>query len=526
MRAVDFDEKKIDAIFASLNQCLQPGAAVGISIDGRPVYRKGFGLASMELPVILSPSIRMRIYSTTKHFACLAYLLVCEESRARLDDPIGKYIPELHPVARPVTMRQLMGHTGGLRDAHEILWHFSGMGRATTSAELLSFYRDFEDVNFAPGSNWSYNNGGYVLLTEAIERITGRSLEQVLRERIFEPVGMNDTLLRRFDTDFVPNSATMHMTDSKGQYNRSYMGAATAGEGGIVSTVDDMLRWLAHLDSPTVGSASTWASMKTPQTLTNGTSTGYGLGLLLGQYRGVETLYHPGGGFGANSQMLKVPSAGLDIVILVNRHDVSAVTLSEGILDSCLTALEAVEDEPDRRIGTGTFHSQRTSRVLQLFDKDGQQFVSIDGTEVPFKSDRDGVLRPAPAFQYMRWELRLMGDPEQPDSVRSRDFGNADEFVRVQCSGKADTQAILGQYRSAATQTDATIREADGGVQLITAGRFGSMLYPLAPIGDGIWKTLPVEPSFLGGILTFESQSSGFRLNTLRTRALPFRRIH
>src|ERR1700720_4491723 len=105
---IAFDEKKVDAIFTDFDQCHLPGAAVGIAIGGRPVYRKGFGLASIELPIVLSPSIRMRIGSTTKHFTALAYMLLCEEGRADVDDPIGKFLPELHPVSHKITMRQLM----------------------------------------------------------------------------------------------------------------------------------------------------------------------------------------------------------------------------------------------------------------------------------------------------------------------------------------------------------------------------------------------------------------------------------
>src|ERR1700730_13922699 len=114
---IAFDQTKIDAIFADLDQCHWPGAAVGIAIGGKPVYRRGFGVARMELPGGLSPGIRMRIASTTKHFAALAYMLLCEDGKATIDDPIGKYLPELHPVTHAVTMRQLMGHVGGLRDA-------------------------------------------------------------------------------------------------------------------------------------------------------------------------------------------------------------------------------------------------------------------------------------------------------------------------------------------------------------------------------------------------------------------------
>src|SRR5687767_3459439 len=102
------DEGEIDAIFKSIDQCHLPGAAVGIAVGGRPVYRKGFGLASVDAPLVLTPSTRLRIGSVTKQFTCLAYLLLCEEGRARIDDPVGKFLPEVHPASREATMRQLM----------------------------------------------------------------------------------------------------------------------------------------------------------------------------------------------------------------------------------------------------------------------------------------------------------------------------------------------------------------------------------------------------------------------------------
>lgn len=107
-----FDEKKIDTIFAGIDQCYLPGAVVGIVIDGEPVYRKGFGLANIELPVVLSPSSRMRIHSMTKHLACRAYMLLCEEGNAGIDDPLEKYLPELHPVTRKSFTCTLSGFAG------------------------------------------------------------------------------------------------------------------------------------------------------------------------------------------------------------------------------------------------------------------------------------------------------------------------------------------------------------------------------------------------------------------------------
>src|SRR6185312_1659692 len=244
-----FDARKVDAIFSELDQCSLPGAAVGIAIGGRPVYRKGFGLASMDLPIVLSPSTGMRIGSTTKHFTCLAYLLLCEEGRAGIDDPIGRHLPELRPVTAAVTMRQLMGHVSGVRDAHAIGWLFNQAQRQAGRAELLALYRKLDDLNFPPGSSWMYNNGGYLLLTLAIERIARQSFDEVLRERIFHPIGMYETAVRRTDTDALPNSAALHAVSAdalKGarEFEKSYRGTSSAGGGGIVSTVDDMLRWL------------------------------------------------------------------------------------------------------------------------------------------------------------------------------------------------------------------------------------------------------------------------------------------
>jgi D-aminopeptidase len=160
---VAFDEKKIDEIFSEVNQRHLPGAAVGVAINGKPVYRKGFVLANMELPITLSPSIRMRIHSITKHFAYLAYLLLCEENKSGIDDELGKYLPELHPVTHKVTLRQLMGNVGGLRDSCELTWEFSGYFSSASSPECCA-----SDV--APEPRSTGHDEGYRLPALSTER--------------------------------------------------------------------------------------------------------------------------------------------------------------------------------------------------------------------------------------------------------------------------------------------------------------------------------------------------------------------
>jgi D-aminopeptidase len=518
--ALPFDERRIDAVLAGLDHCHAPGAAVGIAVGGRPVYRRGFGLASMELPVVLSPAIRMRIGSITKHFTALAYLLLCEEGRASLDDPISRYLPELHTVAQRVTARQLLAHTSGLRDAMDLVWQFSGADKRLTSADILALYREMEDVNFAPGTAWMYNNGGYLLVSVAIERIAGKPLEDVLRERIFVPIGMQDTLLRRTDTGFVSNSATLHASGPGGGFEKSGLGAELAGEGGMVSTADDMLRWLAHMDAPRVGSAATWQVLRTPQILSNGTSTGYGLGLISSRYRGVETISHEGGVIGGSAEMIKVPAARLDVVVLVNRQDVSATQLANGILDACLPDLHS-GGWRDAVVG-GVFRSPATGRVVRFSARDGQQIASIDGVDMLVESDEDGMFWQPASWRNGNVTLRIAGDRASPRVIQLSDFGNLDELLPARPAG---AHRIAGRYRSQTSGVEMVIEESGAGVSLTAIGRFGSVQYRCEPLAEHIWQARYNGPTPWGGKLSFDSDTMSFRYFSFRTRGLVFRRV-
>lgn len=525
--AVDFDEKKIDAILSNVDQCHQPGAAVGIAIDGRPVYRKGFGLASMELPIALSPTIRMRIGSVSKHFTALAYLLLCEEGRAGIDDPIVRHLPELHPSCHRVTMRQLMSNTSGLRDVCAVKLDFSGIETwPVTSEDLLSLYRDIDDVNAAPDTTWIYNNGGWIILSAAIERIDGESLEQVLRTRIFEPIGMRDTLLRRWDTDIAPNSAASHMSRQGGGLMRANYGMDNfAGGGAISSTADDMLLWLAHMDAPTVGNDSTWKAMLTSHVLLNGTATGYGLGVFVSEYRGASVIHHAGGGCGCNAQMLKVPAAALDISITANCDTVSAPSLARSILDACLPTFTPVKETTYPRLSTGVFQSPASGRVIQLSTEHRRQRVSIDGAHEPAELDDDGRLWPAPTLGHSKRFLTLKGDPERPASIELNDFGNIDHLTSLQPAIDPGIAAIAGTYRAHTIGTEARIFEAEAGPRLRTIGRFGMAEFTLECLASNVWRARTTGPrAQYGGILSFDSQN-GFQFSNASLRSLPFRRI-
>jgi hypothetical protein len=366
-----------------------------------------------------------------------------------------------------------------------------------------------------------------MIVGEIVERITGQTLEQVMGERIFEPIGMHDTLLRRRDTDFVPNSSTPHMINAAGQFEK-WNWMDHAGQGGIVSTTNDMLRWLAHMDAPTVGSAETWELMKAPQTLRDGTATGYGLGLLNDRYRGVQTIHHAGGWLGAGSQMLKVPSVGLDVTIMTNHGAVDPNLLVRRILDACLPDLEPVRQGARHSCASGVFRSPTSHRVIQLFAKDGPQIASIGGFDLPFAPDEHGVLRLAATVDGIKQPMRLVGDAGRPSSIRLDQFGNFDELFAVEPAGSIDIGAIVGRYWSQAAATEITIGETGNGPQMRTVGRFGSVVRDLECLAQGIWRARNSTTQVLGywgGVLAFDSDGKGFRYSTLQTWSLPFQRV-
>ena len=531
---VKFDRAAVDAIFESVDQCHLPGAAVGVALGGRPIYRRGFGLANIELPIVLTPATRMRIYSATKQFACLAFMLLCEDGKADIDAPIGRYFPDFHPTWKRVTARQLMGHNSGLRDILELRWIFSGASRNVSIDEMMSFCHDIDDANCSPRTTWCYNNGAYQILSAAIQRISDESLEDILKKRIFDPIGMNDTLLRQVDSDFVPNSASMHVKGASGQYERNYTPGPAAGNGGIVSTVDDMLRWMAHMDMPHVGSTETWSLMKTPQILLNGVSTGYGLGLIKSRYRGIETLSHSGGGQGANCLMMKVPSAGLDVIVIVNRSDVMSVDLVNGILDSYIPDLVEVKEPVNEIKANGVFLSESGGKVIQLTTappnhrriKEGRAIVSLNGFDIPVRLDDRGVLRPIGSLDSLKLEFELQGDVAQPTAIRLSDFGNLTELVRMPPSGReSDDGEIVGRYRSDATDSEVDIFGDKGGMEFNSTGRFGTSRFKLERLNRGVYRCRSSEGYPWGGVLLFEQYGKGFRFSSLQNWALPFRRL-
>lgn len=513
----------IDQTVAHLLSYCEPGVAIGASLDGVPIYRSARGLASMDSAAMLTPNTRMRIASTSKHFTALAWLLLCEDGRAHLDEPIKSILPELGDMAGGVTARQLLTHTSGLRDTHDIIWSLRGSELRTASDTFINLYSVLRARNFEPNTSWIYNNGGYLIVSKAIERISGKPLETFFRERVFDPIGMLDTQLRRWESDFVSNSAVLHMAKVGGGFWKFHNGSELLGEGGIVSTVDDMLRWLQHMDHPTIGTAETWAAIKTAHILDNGASTFYGLGLFVDSYRGQPTIHHAGGLLGGNSYMVKLPSVGLDIVALSNRSDVSAAQLVFDIIDRVVPNLSPVTTTT-AVCGSGTYVSDDSGRVIQLSERDGQQFVAIDGFEMPFAEGDDDRLLPSGIMRYFKMALTRSGSPARPDRVHLHEFGAVDIFKRAEFPITAQRAPTIGTYVDPETGFRATISVTDDGSKLEMDTTTTRVMFNLSQVADRTWRTMSETPLPFGGIVREADDGQVLYYTTGRNRDLRYER--
>lgn len=512
------DVAALDEIFARYDRTDAPGFAVGVALNGTPRYRRGFGMASIELPIALSPSIRMRIGSTSKHFCVLAVMLLQEQGKLSIGDSPRKYLPELPAWAGDMTLRQLMSHTSGMRDSLDLVFASHGPGVSVSPGLQLSMLGALDSVNFAPDTDWNYNNGGYVLLSEIVERLGGQDFGAFLKERIFEPVGMHDTMLRELDTDLVPNSATLHIPKPGGGYIRGIFGPAIKGEGGIVSTVDDMLKWLEHMSAPVVGSAETWRIMRTPLT-----THGYGLGLVMNEHRGQRTVHHAGGVVGGSSQMIKFVDHELDIIVMTNgRSPVDLYSLVDAIADRCLAGLPAAPSDVGGDLVLGTFYSQRSGRVLTFVGHEGRQAVTTGGMTLPALRAVDGSI----SVPILPTDLIIRPVTRSDSPVRTvtiTEFGRDDRLERVEPPVNPGAADIVGEYSSGRAGLTAVISLQGDGAQMRLKCGSGDVEYKLICIGPALWQATSMLPMPLGS--TLEMHGSGFQWTTGRTIRLPFERV-
>ena len=334
-RAAEDSKEKVDKIFAEYDKADSPGCALGVIRDGKFVYRKGYGMGSLELGVPLSPESVFYMGSVAKQFTAASVVLAAEQGFLSLDDNVRKYIPELPDYGHPITLRQMLHHTSGIRDFLTLLG-LSGRDPATihSEAELVDLIARQKNLNNNPGDEWRYSNTNYFLLGVVVKRATKKSLSEFATENIFKPLGMEHTRFYDDHTLVVPGRVAAYDPGRDGKFLVDWSTQYDlVGGGGLMSTVDDMFLWDRNFYENKLGKGTLVTELQTRGVLNNGKQISYALGLGMGTYRGLPTAEHDGALDGYRTVILRFPEQRFSVVCLCNLSSANTSSLAHKVSD-------------------------------------------------------------------------------------------------------------------------------------------------------------------------------------------------
>lgn len=304
----------IDALMAAYDGQV-PGAAVLVLHEGKPVFRRGYGLAVLEDRTAVTAQSNFRLASVSKQFTAAAILLLAEDGRLLLDDPLKRWLPSLPAAADAITLRQLLSHTSGLLDYEELMP--ADATAQVHDADVLRLLQDQDRTYFSPGSAYRYSNSGYALLALVVGQASGMDFASFLRQRIFLPLGMRDSVAHQDGVDDVARRAYGYsQVEARWQRTDQSTTSAVLGDGGIYSSLDDLARWDAALYDERLLKAAWLRQMFAPATRTGEPDVPfYGFGWRLNG--GAQ--WHSGESIGFRNVILRYPQQQLTVIVLSNR---------------------------------------------------------------------------------------------------------------------------------------------------------------------------------------------------------------
>jgi CubicO group peptidase (beta-lactamase class C family) len=346
----------VDAyVRAQMDRRHVPGLSLAVVKNGDVVCSKAYGLANVELNAPAAEETVFQIQSITKTFTASAVMMLVEEGKVSLDDPLSKYLDGTPESWKPVTIRHLLSHTSGIKD---FINEPTASLRLDVSEEEVLAATAPRPLNFKPGEKYLYSNTGYHLLAMVIRKVTGQAYGDFLAERIFRPLGMTHTRVQDLSVVIPGRAAGYNYGDGK-LTNGDYIAQPilSYGGGGVLSTALDMAKWDAALRTEKLLKRSTLEQMWTPMTLNDGSKSTYGLGWGVGSFNGHRYVQHSGGhvtGFQTFMRRYLDDDGGLTVIVLTNQSgnvDPSKIALRvAGMFDPSLAppVLRPIEDtEPN-----------------------------------------------------------------------------------------------------------------------------------------------------------------------------------
>ncbi len=417
---------EVDAVFASYGD-QTPGCALGMIRDGEFIYRRGYGMANLEHSVPINADTVFRTGSVSKQFTAMIVLLLAEEGRLSLDDPVRQWISELRGFGDQISVRQLLHHTSGIRD-YLTLMALAGYRDADyySAADLLAMLARQRDLNFLPGAEHLYSNSGYFLLGEIVERVTGQSLAAVAGERIFAPLGMSQTHFHDEHTRLVPNRASGYAPVDD-EFTVSMTTLPIVGDGGVFTTINDLLAWDRNFYDNRLGSGSPELILRwlQPGALASGEPVEYSAGITDGSYRGARLVSHGGSFVGFRADILRFPEHRFTAVVLCNVSTANPSELGRRVADVYLADELGVRG-PDAAVeAEAPRPAEFALSVAELRDFEGR-YVSPELRVTYVLEIEEGEL-----FWEIPLRLRDRLASEGPDSMRAQEWPVAFRFERA-----------------------------------------------------------------------------------------------
>lgn len=328
--------ERIDTLFSAFDHLNSPGYAIGISKDDKTLYQKGYGSANLDYNIPLTPNSAFSIASVSKQFtaACIAILIL--DNKIALETPVSEFIPRLNKYKDTIRIKHLIYNTSGITDYHR-LPRKSGKSWITFNyfdiEECIETSLSQDTLQFKPGDQWDYCNVNFMLLTKIVEEVSGQPFSTFAKDRLFTPLGMDRTIIHDDVTEVIKNRVTPYnirtpenvagydeygvTIKSNGQYIQHIRTSPHYGGSGVVTTIEDLLKWSKHMVTKELHGEEFYDLMH--KTLKfNHPRDNQAFGLYIGDFNGRKIVAWDGGDWGISSQLMRFPEQGIAIVVLSN----------------------------------------------------------------------------------------------------------------------------------------------------------------------------------------------------------------